>query len=443
MKFVIFSPMSTDSAIGRVTALLVAALVRRDHKVSVVRTEKASLLPSQPRICDAHIVSWTDGEAVAAVLRDADQVFYQIGDNHPFHCGALHWLPSVPGIVCLHDFCVANLFHAWARDHRAESDLVLAKWYGEAAVSDFYKADSSDEFIERTGKLYPMTEWICEMAHGVVSHSHWGMSRVARACAGPLRVLPLLYSAPGALPAGKTGGDQASSINILTVGHVNANKRIDSVIRVIASSELLRTGTVYRLCGPVEGATGLALAAMARSLGVSLVISGKIDDEALQMALRNADIVSCLRWPSLEAASASAIESMLYGKAVIVTDTGFYSELPDDCVRKISPENESAELRAALEFLSARADERCAMGQRARAWATRHCNAEDYAAQLVQLGQSAMKAAPRIRMADRLLEQLQQWGATPALLSASRLAEELALFHDADPSRCLAQLSQQ
>jgi len=432
MKFVIFSPMSTDSAIGRVTALLVAALVRRDHTISVVRTENESLLASEPRACEAHIVSWTDGEAVAAVLREADQVFYQIGDNHPFHCGALHWLSSVPGIVCLHDFSVANLFNAWARDHRAESECVLAKWYGEAAVADFYNADCSDEFIERTGRLYPMTEWICAMAHGVVSHSQWGMSRVVRACAGPIRVLPLPYSAPGARrPAGPASTDQGTSrVNILTVGHVNANKRIESVIRVIGSSELLRTRTVYRLCGPIESTTGLALAALARSLGVSLVISGKIDDEALQMAWRDADIVSCLRWPSLEAASATAIEGLLYGKAMVVTNTGFYAELPDDCVLKVSPANEAAGLREALEFLCIDAEARLSMARRGQAWACRTFKLEDYVEQMLELSARVATSAPRIRMVDYLASQMRQWGASPALMADSSLTPPLALFFE-------------
>jgi hypothetical protein len=134
---------------------------------------------------------------------------------------------------------------------------------------------------------------------------------------------------------------------------------------------------------------------------------------------------------------------MLYGKAVIVTDSGFYSELPDDCVRKISPENENDELRAALQFLCDRADDRQALGHRAYAWAAPRFSVEDYAAGLLQLTQSAVTAGPRIRMANRLIEQMEHWGATPSLLAASRLAEKLALFDGADLSQYPAQFSRQ
>lgn len=85
----------------------------------------------------------------------------------------------------------------------------------------------------------------------------------------------------------------------------------------------------YRLIGAVEPEVMSSLSALAARLGVNLVISGEVDDNELERAFTESDVISCLRWPALEAASASAIEVlMLYGKAVIVTDTGFYADIP-------------------------------------------------------------------------------------------------------------------
>jgi glycosyltransferase involved in cell wall biosynthesis len=428
MKFVIFSPMSTASAIGRVTALLADEFVHRGHTVTVVRTEDATLIASRPHACKARLIGWTDDAAVAVAIGEADQLIYQIGDNHPFHCGSLKWLPLAPGIVCLHDFFVANLFWEWARHHPAEARRVLAQWYGPSAPTDFFHASSSEEFLDKASKHYFMTEWICAMAHGVVTHSRWGLDRVARACAGPVQVLPLPYDAPGAVPSALRAEHRAAFINILSVGHANSNKRIESVIRVIGSSELLRERVTYRLCGAIDAQVALALAALARSLCVELTISGQTDGEALQAAFREADIVCCLRWPSLEAGSASAIESLLYGKAVVVTDAGFYAELPDDCVQKISPEREGVELREVLEKLSTDREGRVAMANRAQAWATKTFTATNYVEQLLDVSSRAAAAAPRIRMTRQLIAQLAHWGASGAVVTACNLAHPLDLF---------------
>ncbi len=79
----------------------------------------------------------------------------------------------------------------------------------------------------------------------------------------------------------------------------------------------------------------------------SVVIHGEVNDPTLQAFLRDADVISCLRWPALEGASASTIEGMLAGKPVIVTDVGFYQTLPGSCVLKVRSEADRAEDLAA------------------------------------------------------------------------------------------------
>lgn len=431
MKFVLFSPFAKASAIGRVTALIVKAMLDRGDSVVVVRTERESLLSMPAHASDAVLIPWTDEGAVRAAVDGADALVYQIGNNYSYHCGGLHWLPLLPGIVCLHDFLVAHLFAEWAYDRREEAERVLAGWYGADAATAFFKADTSKAFIDMASQLYPMTEWIASMALCVVSHSHWGMPRVAQACAGPLRVVPLPYDAPFCTSDASGTSDENRKdglVNVLTVGHVNPNKRIDSVIRAIGSSAYLRQAVSYRLCGLIEPRVAVELTSLARAQGVNLEISGESDDNVLQSAMNAADIVCCLRWPSLEAASATAIEGLLYGKAVVVTDAAFYSELPDDCVQKISLTDEVAELRAALEHLCRNAQARDAMAARGQAWARQTFSAPNYAAQLAELASAVAACAPAIGMVHNLLTVLQSWEASPALVAAYDIAAPLSLF---------------
>jgi glycosyltransferase involved in cell wall biosynthesis len=424
MKIVLFSPMAGTSAIGRVTALIVPALLELGHALTVVRTEQVHILPVAPHTCAARMIEWNDEPAVEEAVRDADSLVYQIGNNYEFHCGGLHWLERRPGIVCLHDFVVAHLFAGWAETRRPEADEVLHRWYGEAVARSFFAARGHREFLESASRDHPMTEWLCAMAYGVISHSRWGMSRVLRSCAGPARVVPLPYDAPAARPVSRAD----SKIMILTVGHANLNKRIESVISAIGRSTDLRDRVEYQLCGRIDPRYALELASAARTVGLRLRISGEVDDLGLQTAMNEADIVCCLRWPSLEAASATAIEAMLYGKAVVVTDTGFYSELPDDCVCKISMADEIGELHRALEHLISDSSARRALAERAQRWAEAIFTADNYARQIEEMARRVHRAGPVIEMVDALADRMNDWRAPPALFVTDDIVSPLKIF---------------
>ena len=427
MKFILFSPLANTSAIGRVTALIAPSLMELGHELTVVRTEQAHLVAVPPHAVAAPVIAWTDESAVNEAVEAADALVYQIGNSYEYHCGGLHWLSRHPGIVCLHDFVVAHLFAGWAETRRAQAEQVLGSWYGDAVVRSFFSARDHREFIDSASRDHPMTEWVCAMAHGVVSHSHWGMPRVIRSCAGPVRVVPLAYDAPSA----RSVADQPAGsdpVQVLTVGHANVNKRIESVIRAIGSSASLRSRVKYRLCGLIDPRYALDLAQLARSLRVLLTITGEAEDAVLQRAMNDADIVCCLRWPSLEAASATAIEGLLYGKAVVVTNTGFYGELPDDCVCKISPDDEISQLRSVLEQLVSDPSARHDMAARGQHWARQTFHADGYARGLVEMSQLVATAKPILDMANTLSRRLADWGASSTLIDSEEIAGPLALF---------------
>lgn len=440
MKLVVFSPLVITSAIGRVTTLVVRALTDLGHECLIVRTEQDALAGSPLHPCGTELISWTDKAEVARVAAAADALVYQIGNNYEYHCGALHWLPNLPGIVCLHDFVVAHLFAGWAQSRPVEAARVLREWYGDEAAARFFSAKGQQEFMEDASSIHPLTEWICAMAQGVISHSHWGMARVARACAGPVRVVPLPYDAPAAIPVAGPHAPSDEVVNVLTIGHANTNKRIESVIHAIASSTILRSRVLYRLCGRIEASYALKLSTLARNLGVELIVSGEMDDSGLQIAINEADIACCLRWPSFEAASATAIEGLLYGKAVIVTDTSFYSELPDECVRKIQHQGEVVELKEALEDLCLHPGARHAMAVRGQQWARRTFSAPNYATQITDFAKLAAEASPALQMVSALLTQLRDWGGSSTLLNAEEIAAPLELFGDAERKPAAAPL---
>lgn len=428
MKFVMFTPAVTASAIGRMTSMVTRALVSHGHEIVVVRAEEPSMLAAPSHDFGVRQVPWTESAQVESALRGAEAIFYQIGDNYTYHQGCLAWLPHAPGIVCLHDFFLGHLFTGWSQGRLKEAHAILRAWYGLESADQFFSYHSANDFIAGTQDSAPLTEWVSAMAQAIITHSSWGLPRVLSACAGPVEVVPLAYAiqkdSSGVPPQPVSDAD----FTILTVGHVNANKRAESVIRAIGRSAVLKEHAIYRLVGAVQPVVADQLSSLARDMGVRLVISGEVDSDTLSSALCQADVVSCLRWPSLEAASASAIEAMMHGKSVIVTNTGFYAELPDTCVRKISPENEIPDMQQALEYLYQNSVERAAMGEAAAQWALSTFTADNYARRLVAVSSAAQRAKPVISALQALTAQQRRWGASERLVMLSDTLVPLRLF---------------
>jgi glycosyltransferase involved in cell wall biosynthesis len=412
----LFSPVDASSAIGRVSSLVAAAGVSSGHEFRIVGTELDRPRPDHTHGFDVPTVWWEDIGDVAAVVAWADVAVYQIGNFHPFHAGAVHWSQRVPGVVCLHDFFVAGLFAEWALARRMEANEELERWYGSGPAKSFWAAIAQADFVERTHRVTPMTEWICARALAVLTHSSWGLSRVLASCSGPVAVADLPYQLPNASAVAVAANSSPATIvadgrlNLLTVGHINPNKRVRSVIEVIGSDDVLRRSVVYRLVGGIDQRYRDELVAEAAGLGVELVVSGAVPDSELVSALRTADIVVALRTPCTEAASASTIEAMLAGKPTVVSDVGWYSDLPDDCVAKVDPTDEIESLRQQLAALVDSEQERLGLGVRSKGRAERVYRADRYVDALVEVGGHALDATVQLDALRAVRQSLDAWG---------------------------------
>lgn len=431
MKLIVFTPANTKSAIGRMAALVTRELVAQGCEVTVVRTEAKHLLSTDLHDFGTRIMSWDDEAEVRALIQSSDAGIYQIGDNFEYHEGGVRWLAEFPGLVCLHDFFLGHLFYGWVQTHRVQAQAVLQRWYGEGMAERFFSFSDSESFINGTREVMPLTEWICSQADGVVTHSSWGCDRVMNSCPGQVRVVPLAYDAPAALAntAVNTSAD-GRTLQLLTIGHVNPNKRIASVIQAIGHSALLRNRVNYRLIGAVVPEMKNSLSALADRLGVNLVISGEVDDNELERAITESDVVSCLRWPALEAASASAIEAMLYGKAVIVTDTGFYADIPDSCAIKINQSNEIPELQSSLEKLLENKIRVINLGEDAQRWASKTFTARNYAVQLIEVIECISRTVPAKRAVDSFCDILSRWSSNNTFFVTPDLIDPLSIFEN-------------
>jgi glycosyltransferase involved in cell wall biosynthesis len=180
-------------------------------------------------------------------------------------------------------------------------------------------------------------------------------------------------------------GSIKKRLSLLTFGNINTNKCADRVISAIGLQPELKKSVDYRLVGSIEPSMRESLSNLARNVGVNLAIVGAVDDAELHRELLAADCVSCLRNPVLEGASASAIEAMLHGCTVMVSDAGFYRGLPDDTVKKVPEETTAASISEALKYLLEHPDKRADLGMRALTYANAAFAPEGYADRLIEL----------------------------------------------------------
>lgn len=405
-------------------------LLKLGMEVKIVKTESETLFSKSTHHFDVPIYNWTDTNLIENLIQNSDVLIYQIGNNYDFHQGGVEWLSKNPGIVCLHDFFLGHLFWGWSNGKRENASIILKYLYGENEQNRYFNYHNSTDFINGTLSTAPMTEWICSMAYSVITHSRFGVDRVLSSCPGPVQVVPLAYDIP--FDSIKTNEEKAflkeKKLRLLTFGYINDNKRITSIIRAIGSSAKLKTSLIYQLVGQVEHNMMHDLTTLANSLNVNLSILGSVDDLSLANIMSNSDIICCLRWPSLETSSASAIEALLHGKPVIVTNTGFYKELPQELVFKIEQKSEIPDLVMHLENLISNEELRLTVGKKAQEWATNTFSARNYAHQLLNVTKATMKSSLMLNNLKVLIDSFADLGATDLSFQDTNIFSSLEIM---------------
>ncbi len=402
MRVAYFSPMPPErSGIADYSALLLPALGER-LDVTVVKRGRTRA----PR-----------GTGVS---------LYHVGNNPDAHSWIVDALRKGPGVVVLHDFVLHHLVAGMTVGRRDGHGYLDAMEREYGVVGRLLAHGVLDKRIpplwESRPADFPLASFVLEHARGVIVHSRTvaGLVRGAGFSA-PLWVIPH----PAWPVPSITAVRVAEGPVIGCFGVVNASKRIPELLAATAKVREEHPDVTLLLVGPTS--PGFDLERRLQRLGLSagaLVREGWADEARLWALMAGVDVAVNLRHPTMGETSGSAIRAISLGKPLVVSDVGWFSELPDEVALKVPVgDDEVPVLTAALELLVTRADAREAMSAAGTELARRQHDlsrvAELYAAALEE-------AVGGAAVADSVLRDV------------STAAGEVGISGDADEAREIA-----
>jgi len=410
MKIIWATPYSEHSAIARYSQAVVTELRGRGHHVAIYRTEVGADAEHPPRENACVLVHGSEEEH--HWLHEADLVIANVGDHFAYHGGLFELAQKRPYVAVLHDWCVLNFFWGWLlANHRSHhAARLITGMYGEKA-GELCATATWENLLERATQHFPLTEWITSDTLGCIIHSEFYGERVRNSCAGPVHKLSLAYPVEAFDLDSRAVTPAGGPLAVRTFGMVNPNKRIDRVIRALARDPALAARTDYRVLGPVDDGERRRLEQVCSEVGFTgLTFEGRVSNERLHEGMAEADVICCLRDPALEGASASAIEGMQSGAPVIVSDAGFYAELPDEYVLKVGTHEPEGALLGHLQFVDREREHARRIGLAAAAWAAREFSASNYVDGLEQVIPGFIAAEPYLFNAQELGRELGRMG---------------------------------
>jgi glycosyltransferase involved in cell wall biosynthesis len=336
----------------------------------------------------------------------ADVCLYQIGNDPDAHGWIVDALRERPGVVVLHELVLHHLI-AGITIGRGNG-----RGYMEAMERDYGVAgrllalgvlDNLLPLIwETQPERFPLTGTVLDLARGLIVHSHY-VERGAREAgyAGPLWRIPhAAWPGEEIVPAEGFAGEPL----IGCFGHMNMNKRIPQLLEAFTLLRERRAGAKLMLVGTAT--ERFDLDRRLERLGItgdSVIREGYVSEERFESLMAACDVLVNLRSPTMGETSGSVIRALSLGKPMLVSDIGWFAEIPDGAALRIPvDEYEVPTIAAALELAADRGAE---LGAGAREYVRRDHDlgqvADAYVAALEEAaGGDAATDAILIRIAE-------------------------------------------
>lgn len=303
----------------------------------------AELLAALRPLIDA--VPYAPAEARRAAAARHDVLLVHIG-NDPVHAGSYEMLTDparrTPAVVTLHDYSLHHLFAAAYLDAGLEDAYAreLVRNHGENGRRLWERMSGGARIPvwDLEPWSYPMSTEVIRQAEIVVAHSRLVAGSALRACPStdvvelPLHVVP----APRT-PREKARRDLGLPLDrpvAVSLGLLTPAKRVGKILEALGSLPKDRRPYLF-VGGSVGPDDPLRAAVRDLDLAGDVVFGGFLSEEDFWKAASAADLAVNLRHPTVGETSGAVCRLAGFGLPLIVSDAGWFRELPDAFAVKV------------------------------------------------------------------------------------------------------------
>jgi glycosyltransferase involved in cell wall biosynthesis len=336
MKLAYLSPLPpSPSGVADYSAALLPELAR-EAEIDLFYDEPA-LVASLPRGARSGVRSVREFESLHARYA---AVIYHMG-NSAHHDAIYDALLRYPGIVVLHDGTLHHFFVDRTL-HRGDGPSYLREMayaHGEAGYD-------AAVLIARGAGIFPFYRFplirrAVDRAQGVIVHSDTLRRAVLKARPGArVRVIDHLAFPPN--PPAKTReamlrelGLPRAAFVVASFGQVALGKRGEIALQGFSRFAENAPHTRFIWVGDSSGEYDLRQGVEPLGLKGKVIFTGRVPADDLPNYLALCDVAINLRFPTTGEASGAVMRLLAYGKPTLVSNVGWFAELPSEVVVKV------------------------------------------------------------------------------------------------------------
>lgn len=273
---------------------------------------------------------------------------YQLGNNKKFHDYMYSILQKYGGIVHLHDIVLHEVLAKSlnAVKQRKKYLSIMRKLYGEKIsiyLKELFEQDISPWKTAIAIQL-PCFEEFVSLSDACIVHSDYNAKKIhSKFTSKSVYKISQLYNIPPMKLKNIT-----STIRLGVFGGVEVNRKVETILKIFSNIlplnkklELIIVGSISQKCKHIVDLP------KEYSIDKNVTFYKYVDNEQFYSLLKSTDLLIALRSPTVGETSAVVMQALQLYVPVVVSDIGWYSELPD-FVDKISNENLEEDLTLLL-----------------------------------------------------------------------------------------------
>lgn len=282
-----------------------------------------------------------------------EAVFVNIGNAWPFHSGFLRMIQRIPSVVILHDMAIQELcFEAMENGllTREAYTANILQWHGKAGLEKVKEVFKGRDTAGALAKEIPGFEITLPRAASVLTHTSVARDAVDATDTVPTYLLDLPFRPSLKKPQVIRSG--IGPLRFVQFGYSGPNRRLEQILEALAP---LKSEIDFQLdiMGNVWDPSYIQRRIDELSLSQNVQLHGFVDESALDQRLREAHLVFNLRYPSMGEASGSQLRIWNAAAPSVVTNLGWYANLPSGTVFRIEQDEEIPALQALVRKINA------------------------------------------------------------------------------------------